>query len=848
MTDIFYAHVDQQDRTRKQTLGDHLLRTAEASRAVGEEINLGNMSYYIGLLHDSGKMKKKFQEKILKNSSIRVDHSSYGGAMTLELFQEISRDLCDDSGNSMWKSLIEMIEQDFSLLIELNNYTNILMYSMMAHHGSYDEVRKNDENEYVYTTLERARREEESPEFKADVEAFEQFLSSQSVDIRQVFFEGFKEYVTVIRHLKSVAEETSDDVDEAMAFYHGMLMRLLVSILKSADIKDTINAYDIIIEDEDDEKLREVVDEFEWRVRDKYASFSAPESALNRSRASIAEAILERSMHDDVGIYTLDLPTGAGKTLLSLRYGVNQMKYQEKRRFFYITSYLSVLEQNADEMRGILKNDAYVLEHHSNIVRDASDHMESRSEDDSGDSLKAARRNFLLDDWTSPVVLTTMVQFFNTLFKGRSANLTRFKSFIDAVVVLDELQSLPNEVLYMTTLALNFMKTVMHTTVILSTATQPAYGSVSLRHRLAYGDRDGEKVDIVTLSSDESKHFERASVAILGDISEEYTIEELSKFVIGQKERSQLIVLNTKSAVRKLYDSVSVGIDEENLYYLTTNLTAHDRLQKIKEIKKRLERDEPICVISTALIEAGVDVDFAVVIRSLSGIDSIVQARGRCNREGRRDEAYTYIINMDHRQENTSPIKGMDDRKLASWLILRHEKDTIQIEDFVAPYFEKLYANLNNRDLTETLELLSKNEKKRDIFEKLASGVEDVGGWLVAEEEELILNFFQSFREAYDNFNLIDNVQHSVIVDYGPTKDGVNEIRNLEQKYRETFDPSVLKEIKLQIRNLSRYTVPMSDRRLGDCENILDGTVYILGSEYYDSRFGVTEEFGLSLL
>ena len=181
------------------------------------------------------------------------------------------------------------------------------------------------------------------------------------------------------------------------------------------------------------------------RDRSKYESFGAPSKELDFARKNIADAILERSKRDSSGIYTLDLPTGAGKTLLSLRYGTNQMRYCGKRRFFYVTSYLSVLEQNAKTMKDVLENNDYVLEHHSNVVREDEEDRKLEKRDEEEDSLEAVRQKFLVDDWTSPVVLTTMVQFFNTLFKGRSGNLTRFKSLMNSVVVLDELQSLPSE-------------------------------------------------------------------------------------------------------------------------------------------------------------------------------------------------------------------------------------------------------------------------------------------------------------------------------------------------------------------------------------------------------------------
>src|SRR5699024_2116032 len=159
---------------------------------------------------------------------------------------------------------------------------------------------------------------------------------------------------------KDSAKEYSEKKEsEALYFYKSLLTRLLVSILKSGDIKDTINAYDKVILDEDEEKLGQDEKKFEENINKKYEYLEDPEGKLNILRSEISMDILTRSKEDELGIYKLDLPTGAGKTLLSLRYGVNQMNYQGKERFFYVTSFLSVLEQNASEMREILNNDDF---------------------------------------------------------------------------------------------------------------------------------------------------------------------------------------------------------------------------------------------------------------------------------------------------------------------------------------------------------------------------------------------------------------------------------------------------------------------------------------------------------
>lgn len=834
----WYAHIDQKNRERRQSLLDHLENTARECAEIGDEIALKNLLYFVGFLHDAGKCKSVFQQKILHNGSERVDHSTFGGLLTLNFLDEIYEAFRKNSDSGYWSPFVEKQKNDPYTILYLNDFVYTLVYPIMSHHGPFDLVRQNEKYDYIYAPLERTKRERESADFENDYRAFLRLMAEKEINLRKIFIEGFDEYVALVKKLEGLAEKTGSDEEEAMLFYHGMLMRLIVSILKSADIKDTINSYETVIEDVGEETFKGIINDFEKRVLSKYESFGAPSKELDFARKNIADAILKRSKRDSVGIYTLDLPTGAGKTLLSLRYGTNQMKYCGKRRFFYVTSYLSVLEQNAKTMKEVLGNNDYVLEHHSNVVREDEEDRKLEKRDEEEDSLEAVRQKFLVDDWTSPVVLTTMVQFFNTLFKGRSGNLTRFKSLINSVVVLDELQSLPSEVLYLMNLALNFMKNVMKTTVVLSTATQPAYGSLSLIHRLDYGNENGEEKEVVTVPSEDVKSFERSKVFIYGSIEKEYALDDVADFVLEGRGMSQLIILNTKGAVRGLYDRLAGEIPEEDLYYLTTNLTAADRLKRIDEIKKRLELNEPICVVSTQLIEAGVDVDFARVVRSLTGIDSIVQARGRCNREGKRKDARTYIVNINRKEENIAPLKGMRERKLASRLILEGQEGEVNIEELITPYFERLYANLKESELMEPLELLAKNRRKRDILLKSIPSAKQYGSGIILEGPK-ILHFFQSFKTAYDSFQLIDDSQEVAIVDYEETHEDLERLRDLDEDVKVSFDGQKLKEMRAIIRGLTRHTVPVHKEVWDQCEKILDGTVSILPNNFYDERFGV---------
>lgn len=852
MLDKLYAHIDRDKREKKQTLYTHLLKTGLEGKKIGEKVDVGNISFLIGLLHDIGKASLDFQDKIIKNSNKKVDHSSLGGLFVVKIYKSVFDEIFDSKDQSIL-NLKSVLEKDRLTILDLSDYINILIYTIMSHHGQYDMVRKNEEMTYVLTSLDRLKKIDkssyrfgETSNESLDVDDFykevEKFYESKEIYIKDLFCQGFLEYIEIFRKLKKSSREYSENKEyEALCFYKSMFIRLLVSILKSADIKDTINAYEDIIVDENLEKLRQAEKRFEENINKKYESFGKPEGKLNILRNEISEDILKRSKEDGLGIYRLDLPTGAGKTLLSLRYGINQMNYQGKERFFYVTSFLSVLEQNASEMRRILNNDDFVLEHHSNVVDD-KDEIEN---DDRDDELDVVKKKFLLDDWTSPVVLTTMVQFYNSLFKGKSANLTRFKSFINSVIILDEWQSIPTEFLYMTNLALNFMKIVMKTNILLSTATQPTNASVALDHKLFYGDLDGENEDIIDNKNYDFSAFERVKLKVYGDINMMYGLEDIRNLVLENLDKSNLIILNTKKTVRKLYDLLQSNYEDKDLYYLTTNLTASDRLKKIEEIKKKLLKGDKICVVSTQLIEAGVDVDFDLVIRSLSGMDSVVQAMGRCNREGRRQSAFTYLINLDKNEEKTSMLKGVDERKAACKAALNTSRRDLDIKKLTEEYFEKLYANLKGDQYSDVLKLLAENKEVAGDFQKLnkvKKELKEVAGYLYDENRKIYFDLFQSFKEAYKEFELIEDNKGTAIVDYEETKEDLNKVRDLSSKLYGPDYLNNLRELKKIVKKLSRHTVAISKKDLSSCDSVLDGKIYILPNSYYNKKFGVNFE------
>lgn len=835
------AHIDQNNREKKQLLITHLINTGISCYELGDKIDMANMTYITGLLHDCGKFSDSFQEKILNNSNKFVDHSTLGGVIIFKMFADI---------------FTSKSNHDFSVYYKIRNvnynkfsdYSHILTYAILSHHGQYDFIKKDADEYYDFKTFKRLKKyiDVHSKELQSLYDDILSLFNKYKINLIEIYKLGFIEYLKLCDKLSDLSIKSSENsTSEAESFYKSLFIRLIVSILKSADIEDTINSYETIVSDEISNNLDIKLNEFEDKINSKYKSFPI-NSEINKIRNLIAEKILSRSINDETGIYKLDLPTGAGKTLLSLRYGINQMKYQKKERFFYVTSYLSVLEQNARQMKEILNSDSYVLEHHSNVIRE-EDYYKG---DDEDDSLFAIRREFLLNDWTSPIILTSMVQFFNSIFKGKSSNITRFKSFINSVVIMDELQSLPIDVIYMVNLALNFLNKIMKVTIVLSTATQPLYNDDMLEHKLIYGNSKNELSDIIKLNSEELNIFKRVECKLInsGELS---TLDDISNLLYKNLNKSALVILNTKAAVKKMYEKLSDLVDEDDLYYLTTNLYADDRLTKIDEIKTRLKRNEKILVVSTSLVEAGVDFDFEIVIRSFAGLDSVVQAMGRCNREGKLDKGLFYLINLDINDEYIKSTYRKKQKESMEYL-MRKAKNIRNIVELNNDYFSKLYANIDQDMLRfkskdgNLFDLFSLNKNDVDIlfkqdFHNLSYKLISAKGYknIIFSFLDNSINLFPKFETVYKNFNLINDTANSAVVECDKTRNILNEIRNMEVEYYKNYDVNIMRNLKNLIGKLNRYTVPIRKEDINKCQVIFNGFLYILSENFYDNKIGL---------
>lgn len=793
---MILAHKDNNGNV--QSLQDHSFNVATKAREDANVIDQGDILFLMGLYHDFGKANQEFQDKLLLHPNKHVDHSSAGARY---LFQKIQ--ICLKSLN------VDKKDKEF--------FQEICAYVISSHHGMYDILLQDETinaSQYTYNRLRyRIIEGTESSRYQEDIEPFAQKLESQlpyygysSLD--DLIKKAFENYQQAWSTLKWINESEKD-------FYSSCFVRLYLSLLKNADILDTINAYGIIVQPLKSKEREELNRSYLSAIEEKYRSFGKPTTHLNEIRLQISERVKERGANDSAGIYRLDLPTGAGKTNLSMRYAFHQLVKQKKSRFFYITPFLSVLEQNAFEIKKIT-GDAGVLEHHSNVIH----------QNDDNDDKNTLMLDYLIDSWDSQIILTSMVQFFQTLFKTKSSNIRRFSNLANSVLILDEVQSLPIEVTTLFNLTMNFLNKVMNTTIILCTATQPAYDSTSITHRLDYGGKNGEYPDIVELTHDEIEVFARTELRKFNEENQYTNLAELVDFVLDNNE-SILAIFNTKKTVDKFYTMLE-ELTDRPLYQLSTNMCAQHRFDMISEIKQHLKDGVPIICISTQLIEAGVDVDFDQVIRSYAGIDSIVQASGRCNREGKRQKGQVTLVNLMNEEENISRLKEIKNKKEATEFILHKNSSPIDTSLLNKDFFEYYYAN-NQSSMNYPL-----------------SHGESVFDYLSINEFQLRSNFKgrmkQAFKTAGQKMNLINNETIGVLVPYGA---GIEKIFRLEELCESDYpSEGEFQIIKKLLKELQSYTVNVRehDPILEATKSYLNGNVLVLSDGYYHEKKGITIE------
>ena len=382
-------------------------------------------------------------------------------------------------------------------------------------------------------------------------------------------------------------------------------IRMLYSCLVDADFLDTEQFMQ-------GDRGRGVYDSMETlfaRLQTYIRPWQNPTTTLNRLRCDILSACMEAGSKPK-GIYTLTVPTGGGKTVASLAFALRHALTHKMRRIVYVIPYTSIIEQNASVFRDILGRQN-VLEHHSGVQFDLSD----------GAPPEQIAKALASENWDMPVIVTTAVQFFESMYAARSSGCRKLHNLANSVIIFDEAQMLPLPHLRPCVAAMDSLAEQFGSTVVLCTATQPSLDD--LLHTYA---PDCPVTELCPQTTALYDSFRRVTFQQVGVLTDEALAEQLSE------QRQILCIVNSRKAAQSVY----ALLPSEGSYHLSTLMIPAQRQALLGEIRERLRRGEPCRVVSTSLIEAGVDVDFPAVYRELAGLDSIMQAAGRCNREGKR--------------------------------------------------------------------------------------------------------------------------------------------------------------------------------------------------------------------
>ncbi|MEN8715995.1 MAG: CRISPR-associated helicase Cas3' [Verrucomicrobiales bacterium] len=822
------AHVRKAD-SAIQTLEDHLHETAKLCNFFAGAIGLPLAGRLLGLLHDLGKYSSAFQkyirditgingEKALEAAEIhdkgKIDHATAGAQF---LWQRIHPDT-KHTAKIQYQILC-------AALISHHSRSGIIDFINLQGKSPFlSRIQKDDSHSHLTESLSKS-----NPGILEEINRYAsepELISEASQFIKSI--------------LSYVGKDNLFQVQ--LALY----TRFLYSCLLDADRISTID-----FEDPDKAKMRSLTTPPDWsahivKLEDRISQFK-PDSDTNIIRARISEDCRRAAEHPD-HLLTLPVPTGGGKTLASLRFALHRAASPTTHpvhRIIYILPYTTILEQNAGEVREILDKES-VLEHHSNLSEERD----------------TKQNRVLSENWDSPIVFTTMVQFLNALFDSGTKSARRMHQMSNAILIFDEIQCLPIKTVHLFNNAINFLTTQANTTAVLCTATMPLLEKVNPLHgNLNLSDENclvGEKTTL-------ARELRRTEI-ISKWRPEKWSYQQITDFALEQQEEHQsvLIVCNTKDSAKQLFTLIKrkPGLP---IVHLSTNMCPAHRKHKISLIREKLNplSPQPVICVSTQLIEAGVDLDFGCVIRSLAGLDSIIQAAGRCNRHGHhKGKKPVFILNLAEENLPTA-LADIELGQEVTMRVLREYQDdpgkfdrSLLSEEAMNLYYgyffykraKQMTYEVKARPKTDHQKTeISQNTHLIDILGKNALSISECNE-RSSDKAPLALPLSQAHSTAAEAFRVIDAPTQGILVPYdGDGHEGSKLIADLTESYSNENIP-LAEQIKLHKR-AQHYSVnafPHIIKKLSEVNAISeihpDTGIYELSPGYYDDNEGIILE------
>lgn len=687
----FSAHISY-DGKRKQSVEEHLEGTASKAKSYAETVGLSAIAELAGLLHDIGKFTTEFNTYIHHEGSKsrgEIDHAFAGARFLCRL--------ADDMDEEKYGYTPHQRSPKYYVV------SRLIARVISSHHGMHDCIDV-DGGTILDKRIELPPASSSRSNKRKNYEETLAYMNAH-IDkelLKDMLVKADNELGAIWKKISDIPRSPdTKKSNEELFFYRGLLERFLLSCLIDADRVDTA---EFMFNKPNEVSYNNVIwKQMDDNINSKLSSFSSLSDKISKQRMDISERCAENGK-SEAFIRQLIVPTGGSKTLSSLRYAIKQCLHQGKRKIIYIAPFMSILEQNSDVIREIA-GDSNFTEHYSNVATELADGQELREYE------------LRTEKWDSPVIATTMVQFFNTLFSDRPR---RFHRLSDAVIIIDEVQSVPVKCTHIFNLAINFISHILGASVVLCSATQPDYSSIS--HPLFLDDNP-------SITGDYNKDFEVFRRTQIVDKCSEFphgqSIEDVAAFCWERfKEHGNLlVVLNTRSATREMYELLKERCKEDvSITHLSTNMCPYHRRQEIDRVRSLLKEGKPVICVSTQLIEAGVDISFKCVVRSMAGLDNVVQSAGRCNRHGESEGlSPIYVVNISRRDEKTDSIEDIKDSRSALRQILLTNTDNLDSPEVITSYYEQFFDLCKGRlsyplKKGKLLELLSDNPNARNMM------------------------------------------------------------------------------------------------------------------------------------
>lgn len=616
----FYAHsTERKDRADWQLLREHLMAVGERAAANAAFFGAQALAQPAGLLHDVGKYTERFQKR-LEGELPRVDHATWGAWVALERYTGPQKGLA-----------------------------HLIAYAVAGHHAGLANGHLGERRSSLLDRMTPDYLQSKLPPLLPD----------------------WEREISLPAELALPSNFSSRR--QRGAFQLSLLTRMIFSCLVDADFVDTDNFYRRTEgkppRKEDNGASLTALRE---RIDAHLAGFRA-DGEVNRTRRDVLAHVRHKAT-EKPGLFSLTVPTGGGKTLASLAFALDHAIAHGLRRVIYVIPFTSIVEQTAQVFRrafGDLGEDA-VLEHHSGFFDDPKAEPQSYE-----------KRRLAMENWDTPVIVTTAVQFFESLFADRPSRCRKLHNIAGSVVILDEAQTLPLELLRPCVTLLDELALNYRTSIVLCTATQPA-----LRKDQDFPEGLENVRELAPDPRDLYERLRRVRVRHAGVLDDDALAEHM------RRREQVLCVVNNRRHARHLFDAIA---DQPGAYHLTTLMHARHRSRVLAEVRQRLQDGLPCRLVSTSLIEAGVDVDFPAVLRAEAGLDSIAQAAGRCNREGRGKVEASEVLVFE--APDWAPPRELKQFADVFRAIERSHRDDLLALNAVEAYFRELYWRLGHQKL-----------------------------------------------------------------------------------------------------------------------------------------------------